>query len=133
MHGTDDIKLREQSALTPTRHYFLCQFTSVTTAFSLCPQEKPLLVNIWIIPNSVFFMACIAMTVLALFMLFLEWEIALLSMKGSVLCAGKIRGSISVTWAFANLAPFCCSSLVVSLCPAVGCLLLTFRHRASSI
>jgi len=91
----------------PPTHYFLWQYAAVTTAFSLCLQEKPLLVNIWIIVNSVFFMACIVVTILGVFMLFVEWKLALLSMKGSILCAGKIRGSTSVTWAFANLATFC--------------------------
>lgn len=49
-------------------------------------KEKPLFVNIWIIVNSVFLMTCIVVIVLSVFMLFLDWKLALLLMKISILC-----------------------------------------------
>ncbi|XP_023702733.1 uncharacterized protein LOC111861973 [Cryptotermes secundus] len=51
-------------------------------------KEKPLLVNIWIIVNSVFLMTCILVIVLSVFMLFVDWKLALLTMKISLLCTG---------------------------------------------
>lgn len=105
----------ETDQLCP-HHYFLWQYAAVTTAFSLCPQEKPLLVNIWIIANSVFFMAYAAVTVLCVFMVFEEWKLALLPMKSSILCAGKIKWSTSVTWTLRTWPHSVCFSLM-SLCP----------------
>jgi hypothetical protein len=35
-------------------------------------------------------MTCIVVIVISVFMLFLDWKLALLSMKSTILCTGKI-------------------------------------------
>ncbi|XP_021941295.1 uncharacterized protein LOC110840517 isoform X4 [Zootermopsis nevadensis] len=50
-------------------------------------KEKPLFLNIWIIVNSVLLMTSIVVIVMSVFMLFLDWKLALMSMKSSFLCA----------------------------------------------
>ena len=52
-------------------------------------------------------MTCIVVIIMSVFMIFLDWKLALLSLKGSSWCAGKRRVTTTVTWAVANLATFC--------------------------